>query len=45
MNRQMIGPTLKPQNVYNIKKKIQTIDEETKIPFFAIIFGSLKVLI
>jgi hypothetical protein len=27
------------------KNDIQTIDEETKIPFFAIIFGSLDVLI
>jgi hypothetical protein len=27
------------------KKDIPTIDEETKIPFFAIIFGSLDVLI
>jgi hypothetical protein len=27
------------------KKDIPTIDEETKIPFFVIIFGSLNVLI
>jgi hypothetical protein len=27
------------------KKDVPTIEEETKIPFFAIIFGSLDVLI
>jgi hypothetical protein len=27
------------------KKDVPTIDEETKIPFFAIIFGSLNILI
>jgi hypothetical protein len=25
------------------KKDVSTIDEETKIPFFAILFGSLNV--
>jgi hypothetical protein len=27
------------------KKNISTIEEETKMPFFAIIFGSLNILI
>jgi hypothetical protein len=27
------------------KKDIPTIDEETKIPFFVVIFGSLNLLI
>ncbi len=47
MNRQMIGPALKPWDVYNSwkKKDIPTIEEETKIPFFVVINGSLEVLI
>jgi hypothetical protein len=46
MNHRMIGPTLKPQVVNdNRKKDLQTIDEETKIPSFAIICGSLGILI
>jgi hypothetical protein len=28
-----------------VEKNIPTIDEETKIPFFVIIFGSLNILI
>jgi hypothetical protein len=46
MNRRMIGLALKPRDVYNnYFLKIPTIDEKTKIPFFAVIFGSLNVLI
>jgi hypothetical protein len=46
VNRQMIGLALKPQDVYNSwKKNIPTIDEETKIPSFVVINGSLDVLI
>jgi hypothetical protein len=42
----MINLALKPQYVYNSRKNdIPKIDEETRIPFFAIIFGSLDVLI
>jgi hypothetical protein len=43
----MIGHALKPQDVYDSQKKknIPKIDEETKIPFFAILFGSLNFLI
>jgi hypothetical protein len=42
----MIGLALKPQDVYNSRKKdIPTIDEETKIPSFVVINGSLDVLI
>jgi hypothetical protein len=42
----MIGLALKPWNIYDSpKKNILTIEEETKIPFFAIIFGSLDILI
>jgi hypothetical protein len=37
---------LKPRDVYNSRKKdIPTIEEETKIPFFVVIFGSLDILI
>jgi hypothetical protein len=47
MNRQMIGLALKSKDVYNSKKKknIPAIEGETKMPFFAVIFGSLDVLI
>jgi hypothetical protein len=42
----MICFTLKPWNVYDSKKKdVLTIEEETKIPFFVVINGSLEVLI
>jgi hypothetical protein len=42
----MISDASKPRDVLIIRKKdIQTIDEETKIPFFVIIFSSLDVLI
>jgi hypothetical protein len=42
----MIGLALKPKYIYNSKKKtIPIIEGETKIPFFAIIFGSLDVSI
>jgi hypothetical protein len=42
----MIGLALKPWDVYGSRKKRRpTIEIETKIPFFAIIFGSLDVLI
>jgi hypothetical protein len=41
----MIGPTLKPQNVYDSKKKdIPTNEGENKTPFFVIICGSKDVL-
>jgi hypothetical protein len=46
MNRQIIGPALKPQNVYdNRKKDVPTIERETKIPLLAIICGSINFLI
>jgi hypothetical protein len=47
MNHWMIDPTLKPWDVYDSwKKNIPIIDEETKfLKFFAIIFGSLNVMI
>jgi hypothetical protein len=46
MNHYMIGLTLKPWDVYGSRKKRRpTIEIETKIPFFAVIFGSLDVLI
>ncbi len=46
MNCSLKGHALKPRNVYNSRKKdVPTIEEETKIPFFAVIFGSLDVLI
>ncbi len=42
----MIGLALKPWDAYNCRKKdVPKIDEETKIPFFAVIFGSLDILI
>jgi hypothetical protein len=42
----MIGLALKPQNVYNSKKNdIPTIERETKIPFLAIICGSIDFFI
>jgi hypothetical protein len=44
VNHQMIGLALKPQDVYNSKKK-KKIEEETKIPLFATIFCSLDILI
>jgi hypothetical protein len=46
VNHWMIGLTLKPWDVYDSwKKRRPTIEIETKIPFFAVIFGSLDVLI
>jgi hypothetical protein len=42
----MISLALKPWDVYNCRKKdVPKIDEETKIPFFVLIFGSLDILI
>jgi hypothetical protein len=40
-------PCPKTTNVYNSwkKKNVSTIEEETKIPLFAIISGSLDILI
>jgi hypothetical protein len=40
----MIGLALKPSTIV-IKQDVPIIDEETKIPFFVVIFGSLSVLI
>jgi len=46
MNHWMIGLALKPWDVYDSwKKRRPTIEIETKIPFFVVIFGSLDVLI
>jgi hypothetical protein len=42
----MIGLALKPQDVYNSKKKdVPTIEGETKIPFLIIICGLIDFLI
>jgi hypothetical protein len=46
VNHWMIGLALKPWDVYDSwKKRHPTIEIETKIPFFVVIFGSLDVLI
>jgi hypothetical protein len=42
----MICPTIKPQDVYNSgKKKVPTIERETKIPILAVIYGLIDFLI
>jgi hypothetical protein len=43
MNHWMISLALKPQDVYDVKKKTSQQYEKTKIPFFAVNFCSLNV--